>query len=75
MFYTKCVSFFPVETWFLDLYSTVAHNYIPIDRGLFNSKFGSKPLDKIDVKDFAMVFGGALKATLATPPKDRTIGR
>ena len=42
---------------------------------LLNSKLGGKPLDKIDVKDFAIAFGGALKAILAIPPKDRTIGK
>jgi hypothetical protein len=35
---------------------------------------GGKPLDKIEVTDFALAFGGALQAVLATPPKDRTIG-
>ena len=40
---------------------------------LLNSKFGGKPLDQVDMNDFAKVFGGALQAVLATPPKERQI--
>jgi hypothetical protein len=38
---------------------------------LFKSKFGDKPSDKIDVKDFTIGFGGALKSILVIPPKNR----
>ena len=79
MFYTEYVSFYPVATWFLDLYrqwhATTSQADEKWTQDFFNSKLGGKPLDKIDVKDFAIAFGGAIQATLATPPKDRTIGK
>jgi hypothetical protein len=77
MFYTEYVLFYPVATWFLKLYrrwhttTSVADEKWTQD--FFNSKLGVKPLDKIDVQDFAMAFDGAIQAELATPPKDRTI--
>lgn len=40
---------------------------------MLNSKLGGKLFDQIDVSDFAVVFSGALKAALATSPKERTI--
>ena len=79
MFYTEYVLFHPVAIWFLNLHrqwhATTSQADEKWTEDFFNSKFGGKPLDKIDVKDFATVFGGAIQATLATPPKDRTIGR
>ena len=78
MSYTEYVSFYPVATWFLDLHrqwhATTSQADEKWTEDLFKSKFGDKPLDKIDLKDFAIAFGGALQTALATPPKDRTIG-
>lgn len=79
MFYTEYVSFYPVATWFLELYrqwhATTSQADEKWTQDLFDSKLGDKPLDKIDVKDFATAFGGAMQGVLATPPKDRTIGK
>jgi hypothetical protein len=40
---------------------------------MLNSKLGGKSFDQIGIRDFATVFRGALQATLATSPKERTI--
>ena len=71
--------FYSVAVCFFDLYpqwhATTSQADEKWTQDFFNSKMGGKPLDKIDVQDFALAFGGAIRATLATPPKDRTIGR
>ena len=79
MFYTEYVLFLPgCNVVFLDFnwqwHATTSQADEKYTEDLFKSKFGSKPLDKIDLQDFAIAFGGAIKATLAIPPKDRTIG-
>ena len=69
----------PFATWFLDLYrqwhATTSQADEKWTEDLFKSKFGDKPLDNISLQDFAVAFGGAIRATLAIPPKDRTIGK
>ena len=79
MFYTEYVSFYQVATCFLELYqqwhSTTSQADEKWTEDFFNNKLGGKSMDKIDVKDFAIAFGGALQGILAIPPKDRTIGR
>ena len=37
----------------------------------FSSEVRGQALNRIDVKDFAIVFGGALQGTLVIPPNDR----
>ena len=61
-------------TYFKQWHATTSEADEKWTENLLNSKFGGKPLDQVDINDFAKVFGGALRDVLATPPKERHIG-